>query len=125
MEILVIEDDERIVNFLRRGFEAEGHRLDRVKTKAAAQDALSYQANSYDVIIIDWQLGSEDGLEICQEFRKSKVRTPILIMSAKGEVDVGERSLKAGANAFLAKPFSFEALLSLMKQLTFSNPSPV
>ena len=125
MEILVIEDDERIVNFLRRGFEAEGHRLDWVKTKTAAQDAMSEQTNGYDVIIIDWQLGSEDGLEICQEFRQSNMRTPILIMSAKGEVDVRERSLKAGANAFLAKPFSFEALLSLMNQLTFINPSPV
>ena len=126
MQILVIEGDERIVNFVRRGLENEGHGVEWVMTKSEADEALRVRDHAFDVIIIDWHLGLEDGLEICQEFRRREIEIPVLVVSAKGDPqDVKERSFRAGANAFLAKPFSFDMFLAVLEKITFSNPSPV
>ena len=126
MQILVIEDDERIVNFVRRGLENEGHSVEWALTQSEAYEALVLRDHAFDVIIIDWHLGLEDGMEICREFRRRNIEIPVLMVSAKGEQqEVEKRSLRAGANAYLAKPFAFSTLVAVLEKLTFSNPSPV
>lgn len=126
MQILILEDDERIVSFLRRGLENEGHGVEWVMTQSAAEEALAHRDQAFDVIIIDWHLGLEDGMEICQELRARDIEVPMLMISAKGDQsEVEERSLRAGANAFLAKPFAFTTLLDFLEKLTCRNSSPV
>ena len=115
MQILLMEDDERIVRFLKRGLEAENHTVVVALTKDECLNLLTH--HSFDAMIIDIFLGEYNGINICQALRDSKIATPILLMTAKDSPEMKAASHQAGANAYLPKPFSFDTLLEQLGSL--------
>ncbi len=115
MHILIVEDDERIVGFMKRGLEAEDFTIDVASGTSQAIDMVN--ARFYDLLIIDIFLGPDDGLDLCQTLRRRRVESPILIMTAKGTPETERVSKAAGANAYLAKPFAFEDLIATIARL--------
>lgn len=115
MKILIIEDDANILSFLQRGFSEDGCIVD---TAMDGKDG-EYLAltNSYDVIILDWMLPSKSGIEILKSLRENKKTTPIIMLSAKGEVKDKISGLNFGADDYLSKPFSFEELQARVESL--------
>ena len=123
MNILIIEDDARIADFLGRGLRAEGHRVELVATgldgltlarQRARDAAVDGQAT---VLILDLMLPGMGGLEICQTLRAEGVALPILMLSALGAVEDRVAGLRLGADDYLAKPFDFEELLARLGSL--------
>ncbi len=116
MKILLVEDERKIARALKLGFEQERmvvETYDEGETGLAA--AL---ADEYDVIILDRMLpGGMDGLDICRRLRKEGIKTPILILTAKGQIRDRVEGLNAGADDYLVKPFSFEELLARVRAL--------
>jgi two-component system, OmpR family, response regulator len=115
MRILLVEDDQRIAGFMKRGLEAEAHEVDLASEKA--QTLALTEAGKYDTIIMDIFLGTDDGLDICRTLRQRSVKTPILIMTAKDSAETRRASEDAGADAYLPKPFPFEDLVATIKSL--------
>jgi DNA-binding response OmpR family regulator len=113
--ILLVEDDGRIINFMQRGLEAEGMTLDVVSAKTPALQLT--ESRRYNTIILDIYLGDDDGLDICRTLRQRSINTPVLVMTAKDSKELREASVKAGANAYLTKPFSFDDLLSTLEKM--------
>lgn len=112
--ILLVEDDVRIVNFMRRGLEAEGMTLDVAWAKAPALQLA--ESHRYDAIILDIYLGDDNGLELCRNLRQRAITSPILTMTAKDSMELREASVQAGASAYFAKPFSFDDLLNTLEK---------
>ncbi len=123
MNILVIEDDPRIADFLGRGLRAEGYRVetagDGVTGLAAARKLARDSAadGQSSVIVLDLMLPGTGGLEICQTLRAEGVSLPILILSALGAVEDRVAGLRLGADDYLPKPFDFEELLARLESL--------
>ena len=108
MKLLIIEDDEDIISFLTRGFQEDGHLLESAIDGEDGEYLASI--NSYDVIIIDWMLPSKNGIEIINSLREKNIVTPIIMLSAKGEIENKIEGLQHGADDYLSKPFSFAEL---------------
>lgn len=115
VRILLVEDDERIVNFMKRGLEAEEFTVDVASQRSYAVELIN--ARLYDLLIIDIFLGPDDGLDFCRALRKQKVQAPILMMTAKGTPETEKVSKEAGADAYLAKPFAFQDLVEMIARL--------
>lgn len=115
MRILVVEDEERIADAVRRGLEAEGFAVD---IAATGTDGLWLATEQpYDVIVLDIMLPGINGLRICRTLREKRIWTPILMLTAKdGELDETE-ALDTGADDFLSKPFSYPVLLARIRAL--------
>ena len=116
MKILLIEDNERVSQFVIKGLKEAGHTADHA---ANGRDGMFLGASEpYDVIIMDRMLpGNIDGLAIIEVLRKAGTRTPILILSALSEVDERIRGLRAGGDDYLTKPFAFGELLARLDAL--------
>jgi len=125
MRVLIIEDDSETLAYLRRGLEESGH---NVTDAADAKDGM-YLAleGAYDVAVIDRMLPGDDGLAIVRAMRASENETPVLILSALGEVDDRVKGLRAGGDDYLVKPFAFAELLarleSLVRRLDSKSPT--
>ncbi|GAB6275393.1 MAG: response regulator transcription factor [Peptococcaceae bacterium] len=116
MKILVVEDEHKIANAIKKGLEQEAYAVDAVYDGESGLDlALSEE---YDVIILDLMLPKIDGIEICRQLRKNQVHTPILMLTAKGQIKDKVEGLNAGADDYLVKPFAFAELLARVKALT-------
>lgn len=115
MRILVVEDEVRQYEALRRGLEAEGFAVD---VAATGTDGLWMASeNAYDAIVLDVMLPGLNGFRVCAELRKRQVWTPILMLTAKdGELDEAE-ALDTGADDFLSKPFSYVVLVARLRAL--------
>lgn len=115
MRILVVEDDGEAATYVRRGLTEAGHSVD------VAQDGetgLSLaQTQGYDVLVLDRMLPKKDGLSIVEELRRAGNHTPILILSALGQVDDRVKGLRAGGDDYLAKPYAFTELLARVEAL--------
>ena len=122
MHILIVEDDERIVGFMKRGLEAESYEVAIASSKSQTLDLT--ESCTYDVIILDIFLGPDDGLDICRALRQRGVESSILLMTAKGTTEIEKMSRNAGADAYLSKPFSFDDLLETLTRLGASGISP-
>jgi DNA-binding response OmpR family regulator len=116
MRILVIEDEHKIANAIKRGLELEKHAVD---VEYDADSGLGAALNEpYDLMIIDRMLpGSIEGLDICRKVRDKNIHTPILILTAKDNIRDRVSGLDAGADDYLIKPFSFEELLARIRAL--------
>lgn len=115
MRILIVEDDHKIANAIKRGLEQESYACDIAYD---GQDGLgSALALEYDLIILDRMLPEVDGLKICQILREKRNKTPILILTAKDKTEDKINGLDAGADDYLTKPFSFEELLARIRAL--------
>jgi two-component system OmpR family response regulator len=116
MKILLVEDNERVSQFVVKGLQEAGHTVDHA---ANGRDGMFLGASEpYDVIIMDRMLpGEVDGLTIVEVLRKAGKRTPILILSALSEVDDRIRGLRSGGDDYLTKPFAFGELLARLDAL--------
>jgi two-component system response regulator MprA len=112
--ILVIEDEERILQFLRRGLAYEGYRVETA-TDGAAGLAMARETPP-DVVILDWMLPGIDGLEVCRRLRAAG-NVPILMLTAKDAVADRVQGLDSGADDYLVKPFEFDELLARVRAL--------
>ena len=115
MHILLIEDDINAARYVIKGLKESGHVVDHASDGEEGME-LSLTLK-FDVIIIDRMLPKLDGLSLIKKIRDKKINTPILILSALGEVDEKVLGLKAGADDYLAKPFSFSELLARIEVL--------
>jgi len=120
MQILVVEDDERIVNFLKRGLEAEHYQVDVAQNGREAIDMAS--AVAYQAIILDLILPVLGGVEVCKQLRKDNVKTPILMLTARDTLEDKVEGLEIGADDYMTKPFAFEELLARIKSLQRRSP---
>ena len=123
MNILVVEDDARIADFLQRGLRAEGHRVQVARTGpeglSMAQDAAREARDSGDatVVLLDVMLPGMNGLEVCQTLRAANVSLPILMLTAMTTLEDRVAGLRLGADDYLCKPFEFEELLARIEAL--------
>lgn len=115
MRILVIEDEHRIANTIKKGLEQERYAVDVAYSGTDGYDLAA--GEEYDCIILDLLLPGMDGITICKELRKNKIHTPILMLTAKGQTQDKVEGLDAGADDYLTKPFSFEELLARIRAL--------
>jgi two-component system OmpR family response regulator len=117
MKVLLVEDNERVTQFVLKGLTESGHTADHA---ANGRDGMFLAASEpYDAIVLDRMLpGDIDGLAIIEALRKTGKRTPILILSALSDVDERIRGLRAGADDYLTKPFAFGELLARLDALT-------
>lgn len=115
MRILVVEDEHKIANALKKGLEQERFAVDVVYTGSAGYDlALTEE---YDLLILDVLLPEMNGIEICRKLREQSLHTPVLLLTAKGQVGDKIVGLDAGADDYLTKPFVFEELLARIRAL--------
>lgn len=120
MKILIIEDDPKIINFLKKGLEEECYIVD--SSTNGDEGLYLASVNEYDLILLDIMLPIKDGMEVCKALRASKNETPIIMLTAKDSIEDKIRGLDIGANDYLAKPFSFAELLARIRvQLRTTN----
>lgn len=112
--ILVIEDEEKILNFLRRGLIYEGYRVETAIDGTAG--LASARDNPPDLVILDWMLPGIDGLEVCRRLRAAS-NVPILMLTAKDAVSDRVQGLDAGADDYLVKPFALDEVLARLRAL--------
>ncbi len=115
VRILVVEDDPRISDFLVRGVNEEGYTAELASDGRYAW--LRLQSETWDLVILDWWLPGEDGLQILQRFRQKNRSTPVLFLTARDGVSERVSGLDAGADDYLTKPFAFEELLARVRVL--------
>lgn len=116
MRILVVEDEHRIANSIKKGLEQERHTVDVAYNGPDGYDLAATE--DYDLLILDLMLPGLDGLTICQKLRQENNHTPILILTAKSQTQDKVAGLDSGADDYLTKPFSFEELLARVRALT-------
>ena len=115
MRILLVEDDTKIASFIIKGLKAEGFAVDHEDN---GEDGLHMALTEpYDAAVIDIMLPKMDGLSLVENIRREKLKTPIIILSAKGEVDDRVKGLQTGADDYLTKPFAFSELLARLQAL--------
>jgi two-component system, OmpR family, response regulator len=115
MRILIVEDDRDAADYIARAFREVGHVADQA---ADGEEGLGLALErEYDVLIVDRMLPKRDGLSLIGELRKKDVNTPILILSALGQVDDRVKGLRAGGDDYLTKPYSFSELLARVEVL--------
>ncbi|RKH11506.1 DNA-binding response regulator [Corallococcus praedator] len=115
MRLLLVEDEAKMVALLRRGLEEEGHTLD---VCARGSEALAVGApEDYEVIVLDWSLPDMEGMTLLRGWRDAGVRTPVLMLTARGTTADKVLGLRSGADDYLVKPFDFEELLARLEVL--------
>lgn len=115
MKILLIEDDREAARFLVKGLSESGHTVDHAGDGEEGYEMA--RSGSYDVLVVDRMLPKRDGLSIVTELRAQSNSTPVLILSALGEVDDRVKGLRAGGDDYLAKPYAFSELLARVEVL--------
>ncbi len=115
MRILVIEDEKKIASFIKRGLKEQGYAVDLAFT---GDDGLfKAEVNTYDLIVLDVMLPGKDGLFICRELRKKNIKVPVLMLTARDEVEDKISGLDSGADDYLTKPFAFGEFLARVRAL--------
>jgi len=115
MRILVVEDEHKIAEALRKGLTQERYAVDLAYTGTDGYDLAT--SEEYDLIILDLMLPGMDGVEVCSKLRKENIHTPILMLTAKNQLQDRVKGLDAGADDYLPKPFAFEELLARIRAL--------
>jgi len=128
VRVLVVEDEQKIAQFLKKGLSEKGYAVETVGDADTALERVS--STSFDLLILDLLLpGSRDGLELCREMRGRGVRSKILMLTARDTVENKIEGLDAGADDYLVKPFSFRELLARLRALSrrteVTEPGPV
>jgi len=115
MRVLVVEDDQKIASFVVKGLQQAGFAAHSVGDGVAAWRQLA--AEQFDLLVVDIMLPGIDGLTLIEQMRREKVKSPVLILSAKRSVDDRVRGLQIGGDDYLTKPFAFSELLARVQAL--------
>jgi two-component system, OmpR family, response regulator len=115
MNVLVIEDDPTVGHFVKRGFEEQRWGVE-LATEGEEGERLA-ASDSFDVIVLDMRLPGKSGLDILQSLRARGFEKPVLVLTAQDAVDAKVRTLRAGADDYVTKPFAFEELLARVEAL--------
>ncbi|MCC7009931.1 MAG: response regulator transcription factor [Acidobacteria bacterium] len=116
MRILLVEDDRTISHFLVNGLREEKHVVDVVEDGLVAQERAA--TDDYDLIVLDIMLPGMNGVDVCRKLRAEAIDTPILMLTAREEIENRIAGLDAGADDYLTKPFSFDELLARARAVT-------
>jgi DNA-binding response OmpR family regulator len=116
MKVLLIEDEKRMAQALTELLRQENYEVDLCMDGIDGQEAI--ESNLYDVIILDVMLPGKSGFEIAKQVRTEGIKTPILMLTAKGEIDDKVKGLDSGADDYLTKPFMTKELLARLRALT-------
>lgn len=116
MRILVVEDEHRIAQSIKKGLEQEKYAVDVSYTGSDGYDLAATE--DYDLILLDLMLPGMDGLTLCKKLREKAIHTPVLMLTAKGQTQDKITGLDSGADDYVTKPFSFEELLARIRALT-------
>lgn len=117
MRICLVEDQEKLLQILKRGLELEGFAVDAYMDGEKAFQHLLMNHEDYDIVILDIMLPGKDGMEICKALRDRNIQLPIIFLTAKNEVQDVVNGLNLGADDYIAKPFIFEELLARVRTL--------
>jgi two-component system copper resistance phosphate regulon response regulator CusR len=119
MKILLVEDEQAVAGFIKKGFESEGFILDIAYDGQTAQ--ILFLKNSYDAVILDVNLPIMNGYQLCKLFKQQNNHIPIIMLTAFDSIDNKTSGFEAGADDYLVKPFEFRELLLRIKALTRRN----
>ena len=121
MRVLLVEDERRIADFIRKGLSESGYAVD---VAYDGDEALDWPTVAdFDLIILDVMLPVRDGIQVCRELRRRGVRTPVLMLTARDAVEDRVRGLDSGADDYLVKPFAFAELLARLRALSRRQPA--
>src|SRR5882672_2329281 len=116
MRILVVEDERKVANFISQGLQEEGHTVEVARDGEAALDLLE-NGPPYDLIVLDVMLPRRDGFAVLRTARAARVRSPVLMLTARDAIADKVAGLDAGADDYLTKPFSFDEFLARVRAL--------
>jgi len=115
MRILIIEDEHRLSNVVKKGLVEEGFAVDQAFD--GEEGLYLAESEAYDLLVLDLMLPKIDGLKVCRELRNKKIKTPILILTAKTKIEDKVKGLESGADDYLAKPFAYAELKARIQAL--------
>jgi two-component system copper resistance phosphate regulon response regulator CusR len=115
MKLLLVEDNQKLASYIKKGLENQSYAVDCVYDGNSAEKQALY--GDYDLIILDIYLPKKDGLAVCKSLRENNVNTPVIMLTAKGEIEDKIFGLDNGADDYLAKPFDFNELLARIRAL--------
>ncbi|HPX60720.1 MAG TPA: response regulator transcription factor [Deltaproteobacteria bacterium] len=115
MKILVIEDEKKVANFIKRGLEEDGYKVTIVTD--GAEGCKVAMGGEFSLVIMDWMLPKKDGLTIVKELRDAGRQIPVLMLTARGSTDDIVSGLDAGSDDYLTKPFAFAELVARVRAL--------
>ena len=117
MKILVVDDERAVRESLRRALELEGYEIELAEDGRAALSRLEDDEGQPDAVILDVLMPGVDGLEVCRRLRRTGIRVPVLMLTARDEVENRVAGLDAGADDYVTKPFALEELLARVRAL--------
>lgn len=115
MRILIVEDNQKLANYAKRALEQKSYSVDCAYDGESGEEKAIL--NEYDLIILDIMLPKKDGVDVCKELRSQNINTPIIMLTAKGELDDKIEGLDSGADDYLIKPFALQELFARMRAL--------
>jgi DNA-binding response OmpR family regulator len=115
MKILIVEDEDKIAQFIQSGLKSEGYAVDRAAD--GEEGFFMLTETDYDLVVLDLRLPKMDGMQLCRMARKAGKRMPIIMLTARDSVEDRVAGLDAGADDYLTKPFSFEELVARVRAL--------
>ncbi len=115
MRILVIEDEKKVASFIKRGLKEKGYAVDVAVD--GNEGLFQAKTNPYDLIVLDIMLPGKDGIFICRQLRKSNINVPVLMLTARDDVEDKVNGLDSGADDYLTKPFQFAEFLARVRAL--------
>ena len=119
MRVLVVEDDEKIASFIRKGLKEESYSVDI--TDNGYEAIYLIETNSYDIVLLDLMIHGLSGIDVCKNIRGKNIATPIIMLTARDRIEDKIDGLDSGADDYLTKPFSFEELLARIR-VKLRNP---
>jgi two-component system response regulator MprA len=117
VKILVVDDERAVRESLRRALELEGYEIELAEDGRAALSRLESEEGQPDAVILDVLMPGVDGLEVCRRLRRTGIRVPVLMLTARDEVENRVAGLDAGADDYVTKPFALEELLARVRAL--------
>jgi len=115
MRVLIVEDEKKTASFIRKALQAEGQVVDVLHEGNSVLPAVMH--TPFDVVVLDVMLPGRDGLSVVRQMRQQQIKTPVLLLTARGEVSEKVEGLNAGADDYLPKPFALEELIARVRAL--------
>ncbi|MFQ5650508.1 MAG: response regulator transcription factor [bacterium] len=115
MKVLIVEDEVRVANFIRKGLREAGYAADIAQSAGEGADCMSN--NEYDLVLLDWLLPDKPGIDLCLQWRKENLLLPVIMVTCRDATDDVVSALDNGVDDYIVKPFTFSELLARMRAL--------